>query len=84
MLVVVVLRAGDDKRKAERAVSMVAMAVEEPVGSTRILGSNMVELCEWLRCPAVASMSLCTSLDFRLSAASAIHVANMSLRCQRL
>jgi hypothetical protein len=78
----VVLKAGDDRRSAERAVSMVAMAGEEPVGSARILGSNMVGLCVCLRCPAVDSMSLC-SLDFRLSAASAICVENKNYCWQR-
>jgi hypothetical protein len=42
MEVVELARAGVDRRKALRAVSMVAMAGEEPVGSARILGSNMV------------------------------------------
>jgi hypothetical protein len=41
----VLTKAGDDRRKADRAVSMVVTAGEEPVGSARILGSNMVELC---------------------------------------
>jgi hypothetical protein len=44
-MVVVLAKAGDDRRKVDRAVSMVVMAGEEPVGSARILGSNMVELC---------------------------------------
>ena len=39
------VKAGDDRRNADKAVSMVEMAGEEPVGSARILGSNMVELC---------------------------------------
>ena len=51
--ILVALVAGDDRRKADRAVSMVEMAGDEPVGSARILGSNMVERCVWLRCFAV-------------------------------
>lgn len=49
-MLVVLVAAGDDKRKADRAVSIVAMAGDEPVGNARILGSNMVERCVWLRC----------------------------------
>jgi hypothetical protein len=84
MEVVELARAGVDRRKALRAVSMVAMAGEEPVGSARILGSNMV------RAVCVIALSrdrirwslCCCALDFRLSAASAIvlgtrlHVGN--------
>jgi hypothetical protein len=75
MLVVLVelAKAGVDRRKVLRAVSMVAMAGEEPVGSARILGSNMVRAvcmvalsCDRIRCRSAVA------LDFRLSAASAI------------
>jgi hypothetical protein len=70
----VLTKAGDDRRKADRAVSMVVMAGEEPVGSARILGSNMVELCVWLRWFLLSSIRCLSAsmFDFRLSAASAI------------
>lgn len=67
-MLVVLAKAGDDKRKAERAVSMVAIAGEEPVGSTRILGSNMVELC-------VIALSCC---QFDVS----LQVAGLSTFCR--
>jgi hypothetical protein len=62
MLVVLVelAKAGVDRRKALRAVSMVAMAGEEPVGSARILGSNMVRaVCVVALVQRSNSMSLC-------------------------
>lgn len=60
---VLLVFAGDDRRKADRAVSMVAIAGNEPVGSARILGSNMVERCVWLRCVAVD----CAAMPFNFS-----------------
>lgn len=57
------LTAGVDRRKADRAVSMVAMAgEEEPVGSARILGSNMVEGGV---CVVVALALCCSTFDVR-------------------
>jgi hypothetical protein len=65
----VLAKAGDDRRKADRAVSMVLMAGDEPVGSVRILGSNMVELCVcgragpcWRRFDV--SLLQCSTFDF--------------------
>lgn len=64
MLVMLVV-AGDDRRKADRAVSRVEMAGDEPAGSARILGSNMVERCVWLRCFAVdCCLAALQLLDF--------------------
>jgi len=60
----VVLTAGVDRRKADRAVSMVAMAGdEEPVGSARILGSNMVESEVCVVC--AVSLSAVSTFDVR-------------------
>lgn len=65
------LTAGVDRRKADRAVSIVTIAgEEEPVGSPRILGSNMVEgeVCVWfalsLCCPTLDVRSACSTFDF--------------------
>jgi hypothetical protein len=67
---VLLAKAGVDRRKADRAVSMVVMAGDEPVGSARILGSNMVELCVCgcagvLCCRRfVVSLLQCSTFDF--------------------